>query len=852
MLFGSPFIGNDDDEATQLPQQVRPSCPVSTVCFSEPARSTSITGVADGASQMLSFRQALEVHMARLRCDLTQGLEGLAAAMSVEHERRNPQIDCLATKVEEDPIQDFSAGMGATRSSTTSSYWAGATASMVSNNSRLARVGSMTSELSVPAKSYSMGHTSSGSRLFPRGIPVKLTNDNSAARHAQGLVAKRGWNGFGPSRVAGASSNHTAPEQPSGGKFAKDSTPNGKTGSGETSATSTMRESRSSDVDQAEVLPCWVQAEEKLTKSISKYFSSSRGASMSSIEDGPDDTEDTGDLPMPLRFLQNRVLHPSSARRLVWDVIGIFFIAYDIAFIPLQFFDPFENKEMRIFRWVARMFWTIDLGAGFMTGYLLKDGDVETRLGPIARRYIRTWLPIDVLVVLFDWVDIILEGRGMGELVSARMGKTMRVMRVLRSVRLVKIAKLPILAGTWLETYIRSEKVMLVASMSKLMLFIVTLMHFIACIWYGIGEGYGEDAGWVRVFDGTAAPEDLLYRYMTSFHWSLTQFAGTMEIGPGNSGERIFAVLVLLAAFVVSATFVSNITSSMTRLNMISGNEASMFAALRDYLIDRRMPRKLMVRVLRNAHHAMRESRHNCPEKDILLLHLISEPLRMEIHFELHSPILRSHPLFKRMQQDLPALSRKLCHFAVCTAFLSAEDVLFVEGEVKDPPEMYFVTKGVVGYKEADCSSVYASEGAWVSEPVLWCDWVHRGVLKARSECELLVLDAQSFRTISQQNGSPNFNLGKYAREFVKLLNQGMLTDVDKNFAAEAMHTVFDSEQEGLSVSSGTAVKVRFWKPNAWPLARKSKFGRNSTEGAISPVPMGLPMPGFKSPPVTD
>merc|ERR1719491_1177475 len=104
----------------------------------------------------------------------------------------------------------------------------------------------------------------------------------------------------------------------------------------------------------------------------------------------------------------------------------------------------------------------------------------------------------------------------------------------------------------------------------------------------------------------------------------------------------------------------------MTRLNMISGNEASMFAALRDYLIDRRMPRKLMVRVLRNAHHAMRESRHNCPEKDILLLHLISEPLRQEIHFELHSPILRSHPLFKRMQQDLPALSRKLCHSAVC------------------------------------------------------------------------------------------------------------------------------------------------------------------------------------------
>merc|ERR550532_1612953 len=94
--------------------------------------------------------------------------------------------------------------------------------------------------------------------------------------------------------------------------------------------------------------------------------------------------------------------------------------------------------------------------------------------------------------------------KGFGEVLAARMGKTMRVIRMLRIVRLLRIAKLPLLSGTFLETYIRSEKTMLVASMAKIMLLIITLMHFIACTWYGIGEGYGEAEGWVKFFEDHA------------------------------------------------------------------------------------------------------------------------------------------------------------------------------------------------------------------------------------------------------------------------------------------------------------------------------------------------------------
>merc|ERR1719512_672524 len=103
---------------------------------------------------------------------------------------------------------------------------------------------------------------------------------------------------------------------------------------------------------------------------------------------------------------------------------------------------------------------------------------------------------IDMICVGVDWGDLV---EGVSEFVASRLTGTIRAMRVLRIMRLVRIVKLSSVSGTWLEQAVRSEKVMLVATMTKLTLFIVMLMHFIACIWYGIGmvASTDESGGWV-------------------------------------------------------------------------------------------------------------------------------------------------------------------------------------------------------------------------------------------------------------------------------------------------------------------------------------------------------------------
>jgi len=481
-----------------------------------------------------------------------------------------------------------------------------------------------------------------------------------------------------------------------------------------------------------------------------------------------------------LNCLQSYVVPPSCVKRLLWDFIGCLFILYDVAMIPLTTFDLPETSSSRKIQWVTRIFWTLDMPSSLLTGYMLPDGGVVMGLNQIAWRYAKSWLLLDAVAVSVDWVDFFM--LGVGGVSAARMGKTMRIVRMLRLLRLLRVAKLPVIAGTLFESYIRSEKFMLIASMVKLLCLIVGIMHFIACFWWSIGRDDSLPETWVQSVN--LQEEPFRYQYATSFHWSLTQFTGTMEVNPTNFTERFFAISVLLFAFVVSAAFISSITSSMTRLQMISGNKTEMFAMLRQFLEENSISRRLQARLERNAHHAYRQYERTTPEIEIELLKLVSEPLRVELHFELYASTLSTNPFFGIYEKTHPAAIRRVCHNAVSTMFLAMGDVLFVEGEAPQIPQMYFILRGTVSYKREAREVQKLNQGAWFAEPVLWCSWTHCGVLRAEADAQLLVLDAVTFQSIAPQITAKAFAVCSYALAYVDILNEnlaeGALSDMDE------------------------------------------------------------------------
>merc|ERR1719464_1683751 len=105
----------------------------------------------------------------------------------------------------------------------------------------------------------------------------------------------------------------------------------------------------------------------------------------------------------------------------------------------------------------------------------------------------------------------------------------------------------------------------------------------IACSWYGIGPLCDSTmTSWVDQVQG----ESLAARYATALHWAVAALGGSGLYGLDavNVYERIFASVVLVFSFVVSAAFVSMITARMTRIQMHTERHDHDFAVLRNYL----------------------------------------------------------------------------------------------------------------------------------------------------------------------------------------------------------------------------------------------------------------------------
>merc|ERR1712232_1173576 len=120
-----------------------------------------------------------------------------------------------------------------------------------------------------------------------------------------------------------------------------------------------------------------------------------------------------------------------------------------------------------------------------------------------------------------------------------------------------------------------------------------------------------------------------------------------MEVYPTTNSERIFAVIVILFAMIAFSSFVSMLTASMAELKKISSDESRQFWLLRRYLRDWGVRREVSLRIQRYLEYAYQRQRCRVQEKDVGILHLLSEPLRVEMKAETYSHKLSDHPLFQ-------------------------------------------------------------------------------------------------------------------------------------------------------------------------------------------------------------
>ena len=204
------------------------------------------------------------------------------------------------------------------------------------------------------------------------------------------------------------------------------------------------------------------------------------------------------------RLVSRCVLGPGTKKRLVWEIIGMFLIVYDLITIPLQAFGEHmvENGFLDFMSWFASCYWVVDIPFSFFVGFDTKDGMVELRPRRIAQNYMQSWFPFDLVVVSADCSIKVTEVMAQSSDVPSYSG-LMRILRILRMIRLLRLLKVQGVMGGVLDR-IKSESVLIFFQLGKIIIYILLLNHVIACMWYLIG---GADGGWIEIQGLDAQPD---------------------------------------------------------------------------------------------------------------------------------------------------------------------------------------------------------------------------------------------------------------------------------------------------------------------------------------------------------
>lgn len=521
------------------------------------------------------------------------------------------------------------------------------------------------------------------------------------------------------------------------------------------------------------------------------------------------------------RWARSGVLHPQSLPRLLFDVLALMFMVYDIVMIPVVIsFNLSINAVTRAMDWATVLFWTADMALALNTGFYGGDGSLVMCRRKVICNYCRTWLSLDLLILVPEWYQLLRRSSAQADLVdSVGALKAVRFIRVLRLLRLVKLDK--ILRD--MQARINSNLFLLALEILRMISCLSILIHFIACFWYGLGA---KEDGWVAHTGLVDAPFSL--KYLTAVHWSLTQFHGSMEVSPTNVQERLVAVLVLVVALILFSSFLSSITHMMMQLSSLRHERTLHLRALYCFLDDHHISSELSVRVKKYVECKHPEQQQK--EHDVEFLKLLPKQLMMDLHEEVRAPILSENTFFFHIYCSHPRAVRQLCHDAVHPGNFHGEDIVFVNGD--SGTRMFFVEYGSLRYhtggrcnmsvsgsgqalgsrsrtlmartrqfaqmamrtdsSEINLRSVspaphhgFHSEeeqladgrckivrtGRWLSEASLWTRWEHRGDLEATSHCSVLMIDSKEFRQVLENYEEAFTECVLYARVFVEALS---------------------------------------------------------------------------------
>mmetsp|Transcript_34093 Transcript_34093/g.59463 ORF Transcript_34093/g.59463 Transcript_34093/m.59463 type:complete len:742 (-) Transcript_34093:61-2286(-) len=447
------------------------------------------------------------------------------------------------------------------------------------------------------------------------------------------------------------------------------------------------------------------------------------------------------------------VFFPESGGRLAWDVCAGLLIIYQAITVPYFLcFHMYITGFLAILEFVITFFYILDILVAFNTGYYSRGALVLNRCA-IARHYIRFWFWFDLVASFpYTWItdgplQIEEESSDSNIYKAPQLLRLIRFVRFLRCLRLLQIAKLKQILIR-LEDYIASNTLASLFMFLKMLFAIFFIAHWIACLWFWIGdvEREANAVTWVTVAGATNLSN--YDKYITALYWSVTTMAtvGYGDIVPHTFYEKIFAMFAMIVACGVFAYTIGSIGSLVSKQNAESNLHRERLNAVNKYMKKKNLSHDLQFRVRRYLEYIWEnQKQNNLEEKEILKL--LSEPLRDEIYAHINGVVIRGCPIFLSFEEYFISQLTKLLEIET----YAPGDIVFEEGEIGT--KMFFIQNGMLSiyHKKTKSTFIQLEPGNYFGEISFFTEMLRCASASCLDFVDLLVLNKKDLSKLLEK-----------------------------------------------------------------------------------------------------
>uniref|UniRef100_A0A672RY72 Voltage-gated inwardly rectifying potassium channel KCNH2 n=1 Tax=Sinocyclocheilus grahami TaxID=75366 RepID=A0A672RY72_SINGR len=408
------------------------------------------------------------------------------------------------------------------------------------------------------------------------------------------------------------------------------------------------------------------------------------------------------------------ILHYSPFKA-VWDWVILLLVIYTAIFTPYSAAFLLSDEEeaamqrcgyscspLNVVDLMVDIMFVVDIVINFRTTYVNSNDEVVSQPGRIAIHYFKGWFLIDMVAAIpFD----LLIYRSTTTLIG--------LLKTARLLRLVRVARK-------LDRYSEYGAAVLFLLMCTFAL----IAHWLACIWYAIGnversgpsrigwlDSLGEQLGKPYNITNPSSGPSIKDKYVTALYFTFSSLTsvGFGNVSPNTNSEKIFTICVMLIGALMYASIFGNVSAIIQRLYSGTARYHTQMLRVREFIRFHQIPNPLRQKLEEYFQHAW--SYTNGIDMNAVLKGF-PECLQADICLHLNRTLLQNCKAFKGSSKGcLRALAMKFK-----TTHAPPGDTLVHAGDVISA--LYFISRGSIEILKGDVVVAILGKNDIFGEPI--------------------------------------------------------------------------------------------------------------------------------------